>query len=470
MGALGRMLVSAVNPPNCPSCSAPLDPLSTKCAYCNAVTPKGRVEAERAEYEARQRQAQQQQYAAAQASMAQALASQEVSQATTRSLIATLLGFFSCCAPVGWLGAFFAWQAISKAGKHNIPKPTGAYVALGLSLFGSITSVTVIVLSQIDAKKKEGRIATLESGVVSQRKAASLDAKTACTLAEAHFLREHVLPADGTLSCNGALAGNEKSATLDGVVVQKAGGPGTYRVCFSKGSRWYVIFADEGHADCLDEGPPAATEPEEKIARDGYAGLLEKRKVGRVEAHLAAARVAVEKASLGGEKACTEAAFERVAKRDDRGLLRAVDYALLDGKAESEFSFLSDDSLAKFSKKGTPASERQRLAGTLAGDAPLVVVYRHKTRALPELDSKAKAGPLVVPGEYDGALFVVDLVKGEIACQTPLALKSPQKPEKRSKPMADYDDEYEQAFHDLATEKIRVIGKGKLRLGYKALE
>lgn len=361
------MLVDAVNPPNCPQCSAPLEPLATKCPYCNAVTPKGRVEAERAEYEARQRQAQQQQYAAAQASMAQAVASQEVSQAATRSLIATVVAFFSCCAPVGWLGAFFAWQAISKAGKHGIAKPTSAYIALGLSLFGSITSVSVVVLSQIDAKKKESRIATLESGLVTTQKAATLDAKTACTLAEVHFLREHVLPAEGTLTCNGALSANEKSATLDSVVVQKAGGPGTYRVCFAKGSRWYVIFADEGHADCLDEGPPAATEPEEKAARDGYAGLLDKRRVGRVESHLAAARVAVEKASLGAEKACTDTTFEKVAKRDDRGLLRAVDYALLDGKAESEFAFMSDDSLAKFSKKGTGLADRLRLAGTLAG-------------------------------------------------------------------------------------------------------
>ncbi len=477
-------LVGLVNPPRCPSCNAPLEPLSTRCTFCNFVTPLGQLEAERALHEARAREAQSQAYAAQQASMAQAAAAREVARKATWALVATGLAFFICCGPMGWLGAFFAWRSLSLAGKHGIAKPASAYVSLVLAALGTLMMVFVIVVGRTEDKKKEERLGQVEARSKAGRTKEPLDPKIACDIVEIHLLKEGrngaQLPSDGTVTCaGGAFASRGTTARLDGIHVEKSGKSEILRACFGKSARWYLLdLAPEG--DCPDDAPRADTEADEKRAREEFAQLTQKGKLTRVTLRLADAKAAVGRASSGPEKACPESALVSATK-GGAGIVHSVDYAVLDGKAEPDWAFLSDASLTKFLAKGTSLADRNRLAAELSGDIPLLVVYREKKRSLPEVTDKGTSPSDfgLVPGEYEGTLFVVELGKGEILCQGPLSWKTHVKPApfslsrsrtSRSVIEGRAEQDFKARFHDAATERIKSIAGGKIRLGYKPLE
>lgn len=463
-----------MNPTTCPGCAAPLDPLATKCVYCNFVTPRGRVEAERADYEAHARQAQAQAYAANQASMAQAAAAQEVANNAKYSLIATLVGFVSCCAPVGWLGAFFAYRSLSLAAKHSIPKPASAIVSAVLAGLGTCLTLFVFVGSHFDQKDKEKRIAAIEARADAGRKKATLDAKTACDITEAYLLRSNKMTTNGEMVCKASPELNGATARLNPVTVTADGvTKGTYRVCLAKSARWFVVNADTKSDDCIDEAPAAANETEEQVARDTYAALLEQARVRSASKKLTGAKGAVDRAAPG-ERGCTEAAL---ASAKETPVVRAVDYAVLDGKSDADFSFLSDKDLLAYFTKGS-AKEKSDVAAKVTQGAPYLVVYRHKSRQFPEVSEKGEKGDFgLVAGDYEGTLYVVDTRASEVVCQGPIAWKTPAKApfslSRKSTKFAIQDraeTDYKQRFHDAATDRLKALTSGKLRLGYKPIE
>ncbi len=469
-----------MNPPNCPGCAAPLEPLAPKCPYCNHLTPRGRAEAERADYDARQRQAGQ----AAYASIAHAQAAQNVSKNANIALVLSLVGFVTCCSPVGWLALLFVYLSLSTAKKNGIPGPVTAKVAAVLSLLGTIVAIGVIVASNRDAKNKEKRIADLEAASAKGRAGAVIDAKTACALTEAHFLRSGKMYISQQLSCTGKVEVDGATARLDDVAVITNGkkvAP-TYRVCLAKGARWFLVHIDEGREDCLDEAPKADTEIEEQLARDDYAQLLDAQRVHTADKRLAAVKAAVERAPTT-EKGCSETAIAAASTKKEKTkaplVIRAIDFASLDGKDDPDFAFLSDAELARYvagKKKAVVA--RADDARLVLGEG-LLVVYKHKTREMPEVTDKgAKAtGWTVSAGNYDGALYVVDAGRGEVLCQGPLVFATPAKPTfsvSRASSQAQVEGrartDFQQRFHDAATDRMKSIGAGKLGLGYKPLE
>lgn len=467
-----------MNPPSCPGCSAPLDPLATKCPYCNLVTPKGRAEAERAEYEARARQAQGQAYAAAQASMAQAAASQEVSKSANYALIATIVGFVSCCSPVGWLGGFFAYRSLSLAGKHGIPKPVSAIVSAVLAVLGTLMTIGVFVGSHFDQKDKEKRIATIEARCKDARTKASLDAKTACDVAEAYLLTSNKMTTSAAMVCQSTPTVNGATASLDSVAVLTNGKTqATYRICLVKGARWFVVHADTTTDECLDEAPAATTDAEEQFARDTYAGLVEKARLNRADKRLGGAKGAVDRAA-STDRTCDAAALART-NGGTVPVVRAIDYAVLDGKDDPNFAFLSNKELLEYFTKGKlSAKEKSDLASKLTRGTPFLAVYKHKSRTFPEVSEKGdKSDYGFSPGEYDGTLYVVDTSRVEVICQGPLLWKTPAKPPfaiSRKSTRGVVEDrakvEFEHRFQDAATERMKALSGGKLRLGYKPIE
>ncbi len=468
-----------MNPTTCPSCSAPLEPLATRCQYCGVVTTRGREEAERAEHEARARQAYAQATAAAQASMAQAAAAQEVARNASRAVLGSILGVVFCCAPSSWIGAFFAWRSLTLAGKHGIPKPTSAYVAVGLCVLGTVVSLTTCVAFELDQREKRDRQAAAEARSEPGRKRATLDAKTACDITEAYvFGDQHpglTVATDAELACRGTLEMKGSIARLSGVVLTQRQGSVTYRACFARGARWYLLdLAERG--DCGQEAPKADTVAEEKAARAEFAKGLGKLTLSRFEERLARAKGAVERATPGTEKLCAN-----LAPRADAPLnkVRAVDFALLDGRPDAEFAFLSDPQLTSFLRRGASVVEKQKMATELAPEGDLLVVYREKSRSLPQvIDKGAGQDYQLQAGEYDGTLFVVDGATGEIACQGPLAWKTPAKAPfsltrsraTRTSVQTTATEDFRHRFQDAATERLKRLTNGGLKLGYKPLE
>ena len=411
--------------------------------------------------------------------MAQAAASQEVGKSANYALVATLVGLVTCCSPIGWVGAFFAYRSLATAGKHGIPKPATAILAAVLAGLGTLVTVGVFVGSHFDQKDKAARAAAIEARCESGRKKATLDAKTACDVTEAYLLRSNKMTTSGAMVCTGSPSVNGATARLDGVAVTANGKTdATYRVCLAKSARWFVVHLDTSTDECLDEAPQASNETEEQVARDAYAALLEKARVKGADKRLASAKVAVDRASPG-EKACDAAAFTNAKDKSGAPLVRAIDYAVLDGKSDPDFAFLSDkDLLGYFTKAKASAKEKTDLAQKLSQGEPFVVVYRHKTRSFPEVTDKlGRPDYTLVPGDYEGTLYVVDTSRAEVVCQGPIAWKTPSKgafstsrKSTLSAVQSKATTDYEQRFQDAATDRMKSLTSGKLRLGYKPLE
>lgn len=463
----------AVNPAACPTCSAPLEPVSTRCAYCGAVTEVGRAEAARTEHEARAREEHARAAALAQASMAQAVAADGVRRDGRTALLWTGFGMVLCCAPSSWVGGFYAWRSLSLAKKHGIPRASSALLALALSVLGTGLSVATCVAFQLDQSAKEERREAAEARAQPGRMRPTLDAKTACDLAEAHLLSRETpkMTTQAELSCKGPLVTTGDVARLAGVVVMQSSKSTTYRACFARGARWYLLdLAESG--ECGREAPKADTPADEKRARQEFAARLATLTKRGVEERLATAREAVARASLSIDTVCEADALPTPA----RARVRTIDYAVLDGKAEPAFTFLSDPDLATFVSRAAAPSTKARLAAQLEGEGLLVVV-RHKTRAAPQVTERG-AGLDLEAGSYDGAMFVVDLDRGEIACQTPLRWTGPEpsvfhlsrERGRRASEQSRASTAFREAFEDTATERARRLTGGRMKLGYKPLE
>ncbi|HQY61758.1 MAG: hypothetical protein IPF92_14165 [Myxococcales bacterium] len=461
-----------MNPTNCPTCSAPLEPVATRCAYCGAVTEVGRAEAARVEHEARAREAHARAASLAQASMAQAIAADDVRRSARNALLWSGFGMALCCAPSTWVGAFFAWRSLSVAKKHGIPRATSAIFALVLSVLGTGLSVTTCVAFQLDQSAKEDRRAAAEARALAGRTRPVLDAKTACDLAEAHLL-SHETPTMTTsaeLSCKGPLVATSDVARLAGVTVMESSKTTTYRACFARGARWYVLDL-AGSGECGRDAPKADTPADEKRARQEFASRIATLTKRGVEERLASARDAVAQASLTLETACGE-----TLPPTTRATVRAIDYAVLDGKPEAAFAFLSDPDLVTFVARGSTATTKARLAAELEGEG-LLVVYRHKTRSAPEVTERG-TGLELAPGDYEGAAFVVDLNRGEIACQTALRWRGPESSTfrlarertRRTSEQMRANTAFREAFQDAATERLKRLARARIKLGYKPLE
>lgn len=419
-----------MNPTNCPGCAAPLDPLAAKCTYCGVVTPRGRADAERADWEIKQRQAGQ----AAYASIAFAHTAQNVAKNANIALVLTIVSFVTCCSPVGWIGLFFAYSSLSNAKKNGIPAPVTAKVAAALGVLGTLVMVGVFVASHFDQQDKEKRIAAIEAKIEKARHADAIDAKTACSIAEAYFLRSGKMYVSSEIACTGKLVVTGNTARLDGVAIvkQKKKQEPTYRICFAKSARWYLAHAGESQEKCLDEAPEAANETAEQVVRDDYPRLLKSGEAPAADKKLAAIR-AVTAAAGAAEKKCTDATI--AAALTAKGAktpfaTRTIDGALLDGSDVSAFDFETDPDILRFVRTAKdPGAARADDAHAVL-DAPIVVVYRHKTRSTASIVDKGTRATTwgYGPPTFDGTMYVVDVAKAEVLCQGPLAVTSPAKP------------------------------------------
>lgn len=462
-----------MNPPTCPTCSAPLEPLVPQCSYCGAVTESGRAAAARADYEARARDAQARASSLAQASMAQAIAADEVRRNARNSLIWTGAGMVLCCAPSGWVGGFFAWRSLSVAKKHGISGPISAYLSLVLAVLGTAVSITTCVAFKLDQAEKSDRRENAETRAEAGRKLATLDPKTACALVEAHMLSESPsMTTSAELSCKGPLTVTGNVARFANVIAMETSKSTTYRACFARSARWYVLNLDE-EGECPTEAPKADTPADEKRVRTEFIkhrpGLVMK----SLDERLKKAKDLVESASLSVDKPCGDALAST-----NGAVTRAIDFAVLDGKRDADFAFLSNSDLSVFLNRGASSTTTTRLASEFER-SPLLVVYRHQTRSAPVVTVQTGAVALKLEeGEYEGAVFVVDTTQGTIACQSPLRWRGPTATTFRLSrdrtqsygEQARATKAYRELFNDAATDRVKQMTGGRVKLGYKPLE
>jgi hypothetical protein len=198
---------------------------------------------------------------------------------TGRETAALLLSIFSlaCCAPLGWIGAILAILSIRDARASGRSAPGMAIASLvlaGLSTAAFVVGVGAVGYDTYKAGRNASRAA---SDAASGRLRDTLDARTACALAEEAIWRGDDNRWD-SVECNPPLTNDPSTPALDVTMVSRR----TTRratVCFARSNvRWYALSIRE-HTTCppapaLEVPAGASTDELDRLERDAMEAAV----------------------------------------------------------------------------------------------------------------------------------------------------------------------------------------------------
>lgn len=380
---------------------------------------------------------------------------------------ALVLGFIGvCCFPLGIVAAIIAISGIAAAKREGRPVPAWSIVTLVLTVFSVLLAVVGWIQSSRLQAEKEARVGAAKEKLAGKLDGATLDAETACALANLSFEKSF----DGPSTCGGTFTPGPVSV-LTGVKNKR----GAHTVCFAKAHRWYVLSSPRDGV-CPTEAPPApaskptsdeAFEQQEDELRAAEAKRAAKGQVERYLAKLAAVRELVDTAQHA-EKKCP--AFDGPTKASH------VDADLLPGAGDdfAPWKLLSDDEHRMIlAPKADDVAKAKAIDDALSRSNLLAVFYATDAKALPIAEKKGFIG-----GEFDGWLSIVDVEKNEIVCDTALHFESSETvgggvklkfvPDKSVK--SKVEDDFEKRFKEAARKKANELSNFKLSLGLGFLD
>lgn len=230
----------------CERCGANLDPTVLACPYCQMTTRAG-VAAQERQSQAAYAQAT---WMAANQAQAQEVERRRIHGLATQSLVWSIVGTVLFCFPVGIIGIVQGSRARSAAVARSLPIPGAATIGLWLGIASSITSIGLVTWASRDVARDEARtkarIATIEKTVGTKAESPTLDASTACQLAEARALQQGWNDTRGysleRFECLGKLTQAGDTAELQDFRFHARSGSEEYRtfVCLKRGARWYA--------------------------------------------------------------------------------------------------------------------------------------------------------------------------------------------------------------------------------------
>jgi hypothetical protein len=262
---------------NCQECGAVLDPSALACPYCRAPTPvaaRARDEEQRrASYEAAQHA-----YAA---EHERRVGLDRLERAASTSLWTSLGSIILCCVPVLQAVSIAMYlRARSTAKALGVPVPAKATAGLAVSLAtllgGGAFMTWAFLRDRALATAAEERIAVLEKQTAASAQATSLDAPTACALAELHTLRDGFGGERGhnltSFQCVGRLTVQSDRASVEDFRFRAESHDKkfTATVCLKRGAKWFVSemktdgdcgFTPATGQTALDASAPARSAP-----------------------------------------------------------------------------------------------------------------------------------------------------------------------------------------------------------------
>ena len=462
----------------CHQCAAPLPPAAHKCQFCGAATAWGQTFAAHQTHAAHQSAEQ-----AQRARVAKAL-----STARTGMILA-LVGLPICCGPLSLVGGVMGYRGASLAKAAGQPRPGTSVVAMVVAVVSLCLFCTGMVILYRDQQKKADHLAGVQARLQGKRE--SLDQKVACDLVEEYLVEKGYGGKTLDLNevhCDGALAVNDRRATVPDVRFSFSSAHFTATACLEKRSRWFVLEMREG-ASCADLPPPSPFTPpprqlgeaelnadeakaraDLKKATSGAAVQAFTDKLAKVRTHAASAP--------GAEKPCARGALSKYLSGKDRREVAAVDFDLFDWKGGDSlgkaWTFLSRPALQKILDPKRGPEDRAREIETLRTESgPLLVVYKADTKALPAVTT----GKDYDGGEFAGWLFVYDVDSADRLCQTRLTFESSDEVSFRKgrfssekKKLADaVMDDFKDRFETAATDAVKRAAPD-VRLGLRVLE
>lgn len=232
----------------CSTCSAPLKDVTVACPFCGTIGPDA-LAARGAEQQRDWQRAQ------AESVRAQSNTRPEIEQSAKWSAIASLAGFVCCFFPVGGvLGLVFGIRARRLAREVGLPPPGLATLGIGAGAVGVLLSVTLWVASGGMMMKERNRKEELRQLAGA---ATTLDARTACALAELELIitRYEGYSVLDDLRCDGAtLRLDGDRAVLPGLTFDKERQRVEAFACFERRGGWTVTQV-RNDAAC-DQPPP----------------------------------------------------------------------------------------------------------------------------------------------------------------------------------------------------------------------
>ncbi|MFO0675354.1 MAG: DUF4190 domain-containing protein [Polyangiaceae bacterium] len=468
----------------CPKCSAQLPPLARACQYCGLETHHGAQErAREADLHAH---GQRQERDAAGRAMA------------SRANLAMLLGLGSlvtCCFPVGIGAIVMGVQSNGLAKKANLHKDPKALVGIVVGALSILAFTGMCIVVAIQHAQQANRAADIAKATDEKRKAAEIDMATACSLAEARII------ADGysgktlldKFTCRGPFDSKSTHPTLQGIDAEMSGVTFKLQACFLRNDkRWFVVSVQEGgtcEAMKLTNatGPtPVEWEVAEAEARVNYRG-----EVSRLRSEKTTSALADLPRILKGTTApatCPVARFKDLQAKRPGSPLKPLtfDAELLkegskDAAGGARWKTLTSRELVPLFDKSADANAKGKASEELSkrGES-LVVAYVTDSRDWPVGKVvKGKAG--YAGGSFVGRMVIVDLESRSALCAAPLNVETDAAVKYTTAKGASLESQalaleaaaiqqLQSRIEDKATEQMKVLSGGALKLGYKALE
>ncbi len=398
------------------------------------------------------------------------------------------------CFPFSILAVIFSFRSFSQARRMGKPIPGRAVVALLLSLLvvGAATLIWVSVRSY--EKNRDAASQAVKVRLKGKRTSASLDQETACELVQEQLFAGSFgsTESNSKVACRGPLHQGGDRAALENVDVQFLDGRDQLTICLARTARWFVAGVVGSGASCPTISVPpskgtddASRDAQETTIRKTLADTFDRANMGAFLEAVRSVRNTLN-SEPRGEHPCDALDISDFASSDSTDRLKpaTVDLAFLtrDPNAKDDWPFLTSDWVRDvLSGNAAPHDRAAEVAKIRRSGGPYLVVYESNRRVLPEV--KKKQGVLsdefsYVGGEFVGWMIVADRRDGKIVCEGKLSFsnssgiryKSRGLSSEESRVQSSVMDDLEEQFKTKATDEIRRLSNGKLRLGYKLLE
>lgn len=315
--------------------------------------------------------------------------------------ILSLGSLIICCFPVGLVGAFLGFRQFASAKAEGRSPPFQSFIAMLLGVASVFSFGFMAWQLKKDSDASKAQTAAVSEQVKEARKQATLDAKTACALAELWFLQTQGIGAVET-KCDSPLS---EDGTLRDVEFKRGSVVKHFNVCLARSDGEWVVWGGL-HAGACPEAPKA--KGEEAMRQAGKA-VIEKATIDAWKETAERVRVAAE----SGE-------YPQKCPAKLSGEVHVVDLALLAGDGDAkDWDFLSTGEFTRALpvKKGVTA-EKARDALDAMGKVVAVLISDERT--LPkEVNSNTYD-----MGFFDGTLVLVDPVAGKALCSTGVSFEN----------------------------------------------
>lgn len=399
-----------------------------------------------------------------------------VDSAATAAITTSAIG---CgCGPFAILGAIFALKAMSQARRSGRPAPSRAIVALVLAGVVLIAWIFVAISWMKQSRKQQADQQKIGDRLKGKREAASLDQEAACDLVRERLVGNTDLRADAPITCHGPFEQTATTAMLKDVDVEfTPAARGHLTACFGRTSHWFVMGMMESDIPCPAVAFSASGD--EKSIRESAAETFDRAETDAYARKMEAVKQAVTSAKPG-EHPCEALDIVPFAPAADTD--KELKPAAFDISGDPGWQFMTAREIRDVASPNlTPHGRADSVHHLLRASGPYLVVYSSERRSLPVIHKKKgiiEDDFSYEPGEFAGWMTVVDTRTAKTVCQGKLEFANSEKVRYSSRGPSSAEDKFrsavqddlEEQFKDTATEKIKKMSDGKLKLGYKFLE